>query len=126
MTTIHANSDTDALARLEMMVAMTGFDLPIDVVRQYVASGIWLVVHAARLKGGPRRIMSVSEIVGVRDGTYHMEQIFGFRQTGVDADGVAQGRFFATGYQPKFLDRVNAAGIELPMEIFETRELEVL
>jgi pilus assembly protein CpaF len=125
LTTIHANSATDALARLEMMVAMTGFDLPISVVRQYVASGIWLIVHVARLKGGPRRVMNVSEIVGIRDGTYQVEEIFGFRQTGVGPDGVARGKFITTGYKPQFGERIAAAGIELPEHILQRREQEV-
>ncbi len=126
LTTIHANSANDALARLEMMVAMTGFDLPIAVVRQYVASGIRLIVHVARLKGGPRRVMSVSEIIGIRDGSYEVQDIFGFRQTGVGPDGVAEGKFYSTGYQPEFLQRLTAAGIELPAEMFQAGEQEVV
>ena len=126
LTTIHANSANDALARLEMMVAMTGFDLPISVVRQYIASGIWMIVHISRLKGGPRRVMSVSEISGIRDGAYVMKDIFGFRQTGVGPDGVARGKFYSTGYQPVFLERIRAAGIELPAELFQASEQEVV
>jgi pilus assembly protein CpaF len=126
LTTIHANSANDALARLEMMVAMTGFDLPVPVVRQYIASGIWMVVHVSRLKGGPRRLMSVSEIVGIRDGSYEMNDIFGFRQTGVGPDGIARGKFYATGYQPKFLDRIAATGIDLPADLFQPSEQEVV
>src|SRR6185436_19500450 len=71
LTTIHANDTRDALARLEMMVAMAGFELPVPVVRQYIASGIKLIVHLARLKGGSRRVTRVSEIVGVKNGEYH-------------------------------------------------------
>jgi pilus assembly protein CpaF len=126
LTTIHANSANDALARLEMMVAMTGFDLPISVVRQYIASGIWMIVHISRLKGGPRRVMSVSEIAGVRDGAYVMKDIFGFRQTGVGPDGVARGKFYSTGYQPVFLERIRAAGIDLPADLFQASEQEVV
>ncbi|MCA9249298.1 MAG: CpaF family protein, partial [Planctomycetales bacterium] len=75
LTTIHANSARDALARLEMMVAMSGFELPISVVRQYIASGIRVIVHAARLAGGPRRVTQVSEIVGVENDQYVLEDI---------------------------------------------------
>ena len=121
MTTIHANSARDALARLEMMVSMTGVELPINVIRQYVAAGINLVVHGSRLKGGPRRIMQVCEIVGVRDGQYHLEEIFGFEQTGVDAEGTAVGEFYATGYKPKCLSRLKAAGVPLGDELFVAR-----
>ena len=123
MTTIHANSARDALTRLEMMVAMTGFELPISVVRQYIAAGITLIVHGARLKGGPRRVTQVSEIVGVRDGAYEVEDIFGFEQTGVNADGVAVGEFFVTGYRPKCLHRLKAHGISLPDEMFLRRRI---
>ncbi|MBS0210491.1 MAG: CpaF family protein [Planctomycetes bacterium] len=125
LTTIHANTTRDALTRLEMMSAMTGFELPIDVVRQYIASGITLVVHASRLKGGPRRIMQVSEILGVRNGQFEIEDVCGFEQTGVDANGVAVGEFFFTGYQPKCLTRIQAAGGNLPAELFVKRRLAV-
>jgi pilus assembly protein CpaF len=121
MTTIHANSARDALTRLEMMVSMTGTELPINVVRQYVAAGINLVVHGSRLKGGPRRIMQVCEIVGIRDGQYQLEEVFGFEQTGVDAEGTAVGEFYATGYRPKCLGRLKAAGVHLSDDLFVQR-----
>ncbi|MCA9154474.1 MAG: CpaF family protein [Planctomycetales bacterium] len=126
MTTIHANSAVDALARLEMMVAMTGYELPIGVVRQYIASGITLIVHAARLKGGRRRVMRVAEITGVRDGAYVMNDIFGFRQTGVNDDGMAVGSFYTTGYRPQCLERIEYSGIHLPEAMFEKSEREVI
>lgn len=125
LTTIHANDSRDALARLELMVAMSGFDLPIPVVRQYISSGISLIVHLARLKGGVRRVMQVSEIVGVKEGGFHIEDIFGFEQTGVDELGVAQGEFFFTGYRPICLGRLRAAGIRLPDEIFDKRRIPI-
>ncbi|MEO8493457.1 MAG: CpaF family protein [Planctomycetota bacterium] len=119
LTTIHANSARDALSRLEMMVAMTGYEMPVAVVRQYVASGMRLVVQAARLKGGSRKIVGVSEIRGVVGGEYQLDEIFGFEQTGVDAEGNAIGRFYATGYRPECLSRITAAGLSLPAETFE-------
>ena len=125
LTTIHANDARDALARLELMVAMAGFELPIPVVRQYIASGLSLVVHLARLKGGIRRVMRVSEIVGLREGGLQMEDIFGFEQTGVDDTGVAQGEFYVTGYRPLCLNRLRAAGIRLPDEMFDKRRITV-
>ena len=121
LTTIHANDTTEALARLEMMVAMAGFDLPVPVVRQYITAGVRLVAHVARLKGGIRRVTRVSEIVGVEDGAYHVEDIFGFRQTGIDDDGMAKGEFYATGYRPACLERMKAAGWELSDRMFEAR-----
>ncbi len=121
LTTIHANDTRDALSRLEMMVAMTGLELPIAAVRQYVASGIRLVVHLARLKGGIRRITKISEVVGVQENGYHIKDIFGFRQLGVDASQTAIGEFFATGYRPACLSRLTAAGIPLSDDLFEER-----
>lgn len=112
LTTIHANDGRDALQRLEMMVAMTGLELPIDVVRQYVAAGIKMIVHLARLKGGVRRVMRVTEIVSVKDGQYELKDVFGFRQEGIDADGRAKGAFYATGYRPQCMDRFADAGIQ--------------
>ena len=123
MTTIHANTARDALTRLEMMVAMTGVELPIAVIRQYAAAGINLVVHGSRLKGGPRRIMQISEIVGVKNGEYVLEDIFGFEQTGVDAEGTAIGEFFTTGYRPKCLSRLKAAGVTLNEDMFIARRV---
>lgn len=119
LTTIHANDTLDALARLEMMVAMTGFDMPISVVRQYITAGITLVVHLARLKGGARRIMRISEIVEIENDTFQTNDIFGFEQTGIK-NGEAVGRFYATGYRPKCLDRLRASGADLSEEIFAT------
>jgi pilus assembly protein CpaF len=124
LTTIHANDTRDALARLEMMVAMTGFELPVPVVRQYIAAGIKLVVHLARLKGGPRRVMRVSEIVGVGgDGLYQLEDVFRFEQTGLNEHGAAIGGFRATGYRPRCLDRLRSSGVHLPDELFAAREI---
>jgi len=125
LTTIHANSARDALGRLEMMVAMTGYDLPVAVVRQYIASGMRLVVQAARLKGGGRRIVGISEIRGALGGEYQLDEIFGFDQTGVDASGNAVGNFYATGYRPECLSRIAASGLSLPAETFERQPSEV-
>jgi len=123
LTTIHANDTRDALTRLEMMVAMTGFDLPVPVVRQYIATGIKLVVHLARLKGGKRRVARVSEIVGSENGKYQIEDIFRFEQTGVDAEGGARGAFHVAGYRPACMDRIRAAGVDLDDTLFDRRAL---
>ncbi len=123
LTTVHANSAYDALARLEMMVALTGFELPVSVVRQYIVAGIGLMVHVARLQGGIRRVTQVSEIVGLENGTYRMEDIFGYEQTDVDEQGVAQGEFYVTGYQPVCLGRMRACGIRLPEDMFKPRRI---
>jgi pilus assembly protein CpaF len=119
LTTIHANDTRDALARLEMMVAMTGLELPIRVVREYIGAGIKLVVHLSRLKGGVRRVTRVSEIVSAANGEYVLEDVFGFKQQGLDGNGVARGDFYATGYQPRCLDRFADAGVSLDTAIFQ-------
>lgn len=121
LTTIHANDTRDALARLEMMVAMTGLELPISVVRDYIAAGIRLVVHLSRLQGGARKIVRISELVGVEKGAYHIEDIFGYRQTGVDAEKNAVGEFYATGYRPACLERLHNSGAEISDEWFTAR-----
>ena len=126
LTTIHANDSRDALSRLEMMVAMAGFELPIPVVRQYMATGITLVVHLARLKGGVRRAMKISEVVGVENDEILLEDVFGFEQTGVDETSTARGQFYATGYRPACLDRMRASGVRLGDETFDQQCLASL
>jgi len=125
LTTIHANDTRDALARLELMVAMSGFELPVPVVRQYIANGIALVAHVSRLKGGSRRLMRISEIVGLEDGNFQVNDIFRFEQTGVDELGSARGVFRVTGYIPNCIERLRSAGIHLPDEFFTERDLPV-
>jgi pilus assembly protein CpaF len=123
LTTIHANDTRDALARLEMMVTMAGFEMPMVVIRNYIASALRVVVQLARLKGGARRVMRISEIIGLKKHRrYLVRDLFGFRQTGVQ-DGVAVGEFYATGHLPACLERLQAVGIDLPAELFAERAL---
>ena len=119
LTTIHANDTREALARLEIMVKMSGLDLPIPVIRQYIGSGIRLVVHAARMKGGLRRVVRISEISCPDGESFEVNDIFGFHQTGVNEEGVAEGQFYTTGYRPACLDRIRQAGVHVPERIFE-------
>jgi pilus assembly protein CpaF len=123
LTTIHANDTRDALSRLEVMVSMAGLELPVGVIRQYIGSAITLVVHLARLKGGVRRVMRVSEITGFNNGDYQLQELFGFRQEGVDSAGRAKGTFYATGNVPHFLKRLVERGIAVPVSLFEKRPL---
>jgi len=123
LTTIHANDTRDALSRLEVMVSMAGLELPVGVIRQYIGSAITLVVHLARLKGGVRRVMRVSEITGFNNGDYQLQELFGFRQEGVDSAGRAKGTFYATGNVPHFLKRLEEQGIAVPVSLFEKRPL---
>ena len=125
LTTIHANDTRDALNRLEMMVTMAGFDMPLAVIRNYIGSALRVVIQLARLKGGQRKVMRISEIDGLRKRRhYRVRDLFGFRQTGVE-NGRAVGEFFATGAVPACLDRLHAAGIDLPAELFQERVLEI-
>lgn len=120
LTTIHANDTRDALARLEMMVAMSGFELPIKVVREYVAAGIKLIVHLSRLKGGVRKVMRVTEIVSGLNGEYQLQDVFGFRQQGLDDQGRAVGEFYATGYRPACVSRFEDAGVRIADSLFQS------
>ncbi len=123
LTTIHANTTRDALSRLEMMVGMAGFDMPIWVIRRQIASAIHLVVQVARLIGGARRVIKISEITGMEGDMITMHDLFEFKQTGLDANRVAQGHFMATGIRPEILSRLEASGLALPADLFERRIL---
>jgi pilus assembly protein CpaF len=124
MTTIHANTPRDAISRMEMMVGMAGFDLPVWVIRRQIASTINIVVQAARLIGGPRKIIKISEITGMEGDVISMQDIFEFRQTGLDERRVAQGHFLANGIRPVILGKLQACGVPVPAEIFERRILD--
>jgi pilus assembly protein CpaF len=125
MTTIHANDTRDALSRIEMMVGMAGFDLPIWIIRRQMASAVNVVVQVARLPGGPRKLIKISEITGMEGDVISMQDLFGFKQTGVDENRVAQGYFFATGIRPQCLERLEISGASLPIAMFERRVLNV-
>jgi pilus assembly protein CpaF len=124
LTTIHANSAHDALMRLEMMVAMTGFEIPVHVVRQYIATAIRLIVHGARLKGGHRRILQISEIQGIKDNAYVIKDVFFFSQTGINKQGRAVGTFHCTGERPECLTRMERYGASWAEDFFEKRDLK--
>lgn len=119
LTTVHANTPRDALARLETMIQMTGMRLSDRAMRQQVASALDLVVQVARLSDGTRRITAISEITGMEGETITMQDIFLFERTGVDAQGQVIGRFRPTGIRPRFAERLKAAGLQLPRVFFE-------
>ena len=123
MTTIHANTPRDAMGRLEMMIGMAGFDLPIWIIRKQVASAINLVVQASRLRGGKRKVTRISEITGMEGETISMHDIFEFKQTGVDENRAAKGEFWATGIRPKLLPDLEAIGIKIDSTLFERRRI---
>jgi len=119
LTTIHANTPRDALARLETMVAMAGFQLPPRAVKEQIASAVNVVVQVARHSDGTRRVTSLSEIVGMEENVITMQEIFNFEKLGIDERGRVLGRFRPTGIRPRFTDRLRISGIALPMEMFE-------
>jgi pilus assembly protein CpaF len=121
LTTIHANSARDATSRLEVMVGMAGYEMPIWVVRRQIASAIHLVVQIARLSGGLRKVISVSEITGMEGDILSMHDIFTFRQTGIDSTRKALGYFCSTGVRPHCLSRLETYGIKFSPDMFEAR-----
>jgi len=121
MTTIHSNSPRDAIARLETLVMMAGYDLPIKAIRQQVAGAVDVIIQANRLQGGPRRVMNITEVQGMEQDTVVLQDIYRFVQEGVDENGKAHGYFEATGVRPSFMPRLEAAGIRLPASAFRQR-----
>jgi pilus assembly protein CpaF len=121
LTTIHANSPRDALARTENMVMMSGFELPVKVIREQIASAFDVIVQISRFSDGIRRCVAISEVAGMEGQTVTMQDIFVFRQRGVDEQGLSQGVFTATGLRPGFYPRFEAQGIALPTEILLPR-----
>jgi pilus assembly protein CpaF len=125
MTTVHANSPRDALGRIEVMVAMAGYDLPIRALRQQISSAINVIVQAQRLTGGKRKVTRVSEITGMEGDQIQVQDIFVFEQTGVDGNGMAVGQFVVTGIRPKCLERIESRGISLPAELFLRKQIQL-
>ncbi|MGH9943139.1 MAG: CpaF family protein [Pyrinomonadaceae bacterium] len=119
LTTVHANTPRDALARLETMIQMTGMRLSDRAMRQQISSAINLVIQAARLSDGTRRVTSISEITGMEGETITMQEIFQFERKGVDKDGKVIGRFRPTGVRPRFSERLKVYGMQLPRVFFE-------
>lgn len=112
LTTAHANSPRDALSRLETMVMMAGFDLPVRAIREQIASAVDLIVQTARMRDGSRKIISVSEIVGMEGDVVTMQEIMRYQQHGVDKDSKVSGEFQYTGVQPQCLRRFEEYGIQ--------------
>jgi pilus assembly protein CpaF len=117
MSTGHANTPRDMLARLETMVLMAGVDLPLRAIREQVSSAVDLIVHQSRMKDGSRRIEYITEVQGLEGDVIVMQDVFLFEQTGV-VDGRIQGRLRATGIRPKFVEKFEIMGIHLPRGLF--------
>jgi len=125
LTTLHANTPRDALNRLSTMVAMANLNLPEKAVRQQIANGIQVVLQVSRLPDGSRKLMSISEVVGMEGEVITMQELFTYERQGMDEEGNVLGRFRPSGIRPKFADTLQARGIELAGSLFLERHLSV-
>ncbi len=123
MTTLHANTPRDAQARLETMIMMAGMELPMKAMRQQIASAVDVIIQANRLQGGPRKVTSITEVMNMEQDMIIMQDIFRYKQVGIDQNGRAFGQFEATGVRPSFVNRLESAGIKLPSNLFQERVL---
>ena len=121
LTTIHANTPRDAMARIETMIMMTGFEMPLKAMRQQIASAIDLIVQVNRLQGGLRKVTAITEIVGMEQDTIVMQDIYTYVKTGINEAGRAVGRFEASGIRPSFMERLESSGVRLPASAFRQR-----
>ncbi len=120
MTTVHANTPRDVMARLEVMVTLANGNLHLNAIRHQIASAVDLIVQVARLSDGSRRVINITEVTGMEGEVVTLQDLFVFEKRGMSAEGRVIGRFAATGIRPKFYERVRAAGIPLPHDLFET------
>ncbi len=123
MTTLHANTPRDGQARLETMIMMAGMELPVKAMRQQISSAVDLIIQANRLQGGPRKVTSIVEVMNMEQDVIIMQEVFRYKQLGIDQNGRAYGQFEATGVRPTFVNRLEAAGIKLPSNLFQERVL---
>jgi len=124
MTTVHANTPRDALRRIENMVSMAGLNYPVGAIRQQTASAVHLLVQTSRMIGGKRKVVNISEITGMEGDVICLQDIFMYRQTGVDVEGNVRGYFEACGVRPQMLDRLRDRGAQIPDQLFQRRVLE--
>jgi pilus assembly protein CpaF len=123
MTTVHANTPRDALRRIENMVSMAGLNFPVSAIRQQTASAIDLLVQLGRLTGGKRKVLAITEVTGMEGESVCLQELFVFRQMGVDAEGMVRGQFEACGIRPKMIDKLRERGSNLPEHLFQRRVL---
>lgn len=120
ITTVHANSPRDALSRIENMVLMAGLDLPVRMIHEQIASALDVIIQISRLMDGSRKVVQVTEVAGMEGDQVSLQEIFKFEQTGVGPDGSVKGDLKATGIRPLFADRLEAYGVKLPDNLFNT------
>jgi pilus assembly protein CpaF len=121
MTTLHANTPRDAISRMETMIMMAGFEMPLKAMRAQIASAMHLVVQASRLQGGARKVTNITEVVGMEQDVVVMQDIYKYEQDGIDESGRAHGKFLATGVRPTFMPQLEASGVRLPSSAFRQR-----
>ena len=119
MTTVHANSPRDALARMETMAMMANLNLPEKAIRKQIASAVSMVLQMARFSDGTRRLTHISEITGMEGDVVSMQNLFVFEKQGVSSEGRVLGTFNAEGIRPKFAEKLKAAGFDLPLNMFD-------
>lgn len=122
LTTAHANTPRDALSRLETMVLMAGFEMPVRAIREQISSAIELILQQSRLKDGSRKITYITEVQHMEGDVITTQDLFRFEQTGMDADGKLTGHFVSTGMQPSFMEKFQTNGVELPEDFFTPDE----
>jgi pilus assembly protein CpaF len=118
LTTIHANTPRDAIARLETMILFAGTNLPNRAMREQISSALDLIVQVSRMADGSRRVVSITEVTNMEGEIITAQEIFRYRRRGIAPDGTVIGQFEATGVRPTFLDRLRVAGVEIPSEMF--------
>jgi pilus assembly protein CpaF len=122
MTTLHANSPRDALARLETLVLMAGMDLPVRAIRDQIGSAVHMILQQARLADGSRKVICISEVTGIDSDQVQLQDVFYFKQDGFTADGKVRGRHVPTGYIPRFYDELRQRGMQADLSIFRGEE----
>ena len=118
MTTVHSNSPRDCIARMETLVMMAGMDLPAKAIREQIASAVDIIVQQSRLTDGSRKVTAITEVVGMQGDIVTLQDIFVYKQTGLNKDRKVVGKYVATGFIPKFVDELEAQGVKIPRGIF--------
>ena len=125
MTTIHSNSPRDALSRVETMVLMAGYDLPVRAIREQVSSALECIIHLERLEDGSRRVTSVTEVQGMESEVITLQELFKFQINEVTRDGTIVGGLRSTGLRPTFLQKFEKRGVALPLSLFQAPDQEL-
>jgi pilus assembly protein CpaF len=122
LATGHSNSPRDMIARLETMVLLAGVDLPVKAIREQIAGAIDVIIQQSRLKDGTRKIVNITEVQGIEGEIIVLQDIFSFKQEGLNSEGKIIGRLVPTGVRPKFYERLEASGIHIPASVFIDNE----